>query len=176
LFDLFDDGAHERGTQLVVEKAKIRKRSGRSGQDGELAGHGGFIDVVAHADAQAGNEIRVRARSCSDRPLVFPGERGFDRTQQAIVNRPAVLDQGAVPGKLAGDQSVIVTQHRKRLPRRMLSEIGQHSSDAFGRDLPSLDAEAEELTGELLGLLARAHVEEKAERRKAEGLNSDGHG
>jgi hypothetical protein len=44
--------------------------------------------------------------------------------------------------------------------------MGQHARNAFGRDLSSIETDAEELAGEKVGLLAGAHCKEKAERLK----------
>ena len=145
-----------------MEDGKGEKRWGSLvRQGGELAGDGGFVQVVADVDAQACDESRIGPGRGSDRSLVFPGERGFEGAEQAVVNRAAVLDQRGISGNLDGDQPLVVSKNRERLPRRLAGEMGQHGRHPLSRHLAISQAEAEKLTGELLGLFAGAHVAEK---------------
>jgi hypothetical protein len=117
---LFDDGAHERGGQLMVERAESGAGSRRGGQDRELARDGGFIQVVADADAQTGDQSGSRPGGGGDGALVFPRKRGGNEAKDAVVDGAGMLDEGAILRQLGRDQALVAPEDGERLPRRML--------------------------------------------------------
>ena len=131
--------------------------SGGSRERVELAGDGRFVDVVADADPEAGDERRVGLRRGGDRAPVTSREIAFDGAKEVVADGAGVFDARVVSGELGGDEAVVSLEDLEWLARRVLPQVDKHAGDAFGRDLPAGQAEAEELAGELPGLLGGGH-------------------
>jgi len=83
------------------------------------------------------------------------GERGFEGAEQAVVNRAAVLDQRGISGNLDGDQPLVVSKNRERLPRRLLARWPARQTPA--QPTPGhRQLRRKKLTGELLDCCWRA--------------------
>jgi hypothetical protein len=135
-------------------------------QGGKLACDGGFVQVIADADAQTGDKSGIRLGRCGDWALVSPGKRGFNRAKDSIADLAGVLDHGRIPGELVRDKPLVVAQDGEGLPRGMTCDMREHRRHSLSRNLTVFQAQAEKLAGELLGLFAGAHVAGKAERLK----------
>ena len=127
------------------------------GEGGELAGDGRLIDVIPDADAKAGEEGRRGLGHGDHRAAVALGHGALDRGQQRGGNRTGVLHHGPALGKLGGDQPVIRLEDGDGLGGRVLLHVLEYARDAVGRELALVEAQLEELAGELLDLLGTAH-------------------
>jgi len=148
LFNLFEDGAHrkEGGGGL-----KSRGSDG-AGELLELAGDGGFVDVVTDAHAHAGDQGVVASGGAGDAAAVAACHRGGDRLEHSRSEGTRVVDHGAAASDLGGNQALVGTEHRDGVGRAVLFDIGEHTGDALGRDFTVDHAQPEKLSGELLDL------------------------
>ena len=111
--------------------------------------------LTAHprAHAHTGEERIVALRDARDRAAVPLGHRGGDIRQHGVAHGAGMLDDRLAAGHLGGDQPAVGFEHRGRLGRPVLLDVGQHAGDALGGELAIDEAQLEKLPGELLDVL-----------------------
>src|SRR5688572_22451468 len=90
---------------VLIGSRRVARRSYQEISDGlregrELAGDGGFVDIVPHPDAHAGDQLVVAAADGRDVAAVLLAHGGGDLTKHGVADRAGVLDLGLAAGGL----------------------------------------------------------------------------
>jgi len=141
------------------------------GEGGELAGDGGFVDVGADADAEAGEEFRRGPGRGGDEALVLLGHGALDQFEGRVGDRAGVLDDGLGLGQLQRDAVVVGLEQGEGLARLGLLDPAEDAGDLLRRDGAVDDAQLEELLGEELGLFGGGNRRRESEGERGSGLS-----
>ena len=123
----------------------------------ELAGDGTLEDIVADADAEAGDESGVLGGGRGDRPVVDLGEIGDDPGYGTAGERTGELDLGMAAAVFADDEAAVLAQDGGGVGRSLLFEPNEDVADLGLRELASLHAEIEHELGGGAGLFGCGH-------------------
>lgn len=126
----------------------------RKGKGAELAGDGGFVNVVTDADPQTGEKRRISASGSSDRTAVFLSHLGGNRNQRGRSYGPGVFNPSFALSELDGNQTVISLEYEYGVGRGVFFDVGEDARHTIGGNDTVNHAQFEELAGELLGLFS----------------------
>lgn len=136
---------------MRVESGSVTVDSGSRRKGGELAGYGRFVDIIADANTQTGEQGGVGSSEGGDGAAVTLAQGGGDGGQSFSGYRAGMLDPSFAFGDLGGDGLMVGLEQGNGSSGRVFLEVFEDACDLLGGHATVNQTELDELLDESAG-------------------------